>query len=422
MLNLLRTAFKFAALPACCFLGLTTAQVFGQSKTDQTPAKERGKVQVSQKALDIHQRSYVFDGHNDLPWEVRTNGSRSFNKLDISKPQPKQQTDIERLHKGGVGAQFWSVYVPVETIHDGSAYQKTLEQIDIVKAMIERYPETFAAARTVADIEAARKAKKIASLIGVEGGHSIENSIDKLRKLHELGAGYMTLTHTESLDWADSCADVAKAHGLSEFGKEIVREMNRMGMLVDISHVSPETMQAAMDASAAPVIFSHSSARAIADHPRNVPDEILKQMPKDGGVVMINFFSTFVVPTSAATSVRLQPILAELKKKYKDNPDQYKIEAGRLEKANPVSLGSVHDVVDHIDHIVKVAGIDHVGLGSDYDGITKTPAQLEDVSTYPVITQVMLDRGYSESDIHKVMSGNILRVMRAAEETAKSMR
>ena len=382
----------------------------------------RAPVKVSPQAQAIHDRGFVFDGHNDLPWEIRTQGSRSFEKIDISQPQPKLHTDIARLKKGGVGAQFWSVYVPSDTAYDGSAHAKTLEQIDIVQAMLARYPETFAAARTASDVQAARAAGKIASLIGVEGGHAIENSLDKLRKLHELGAGYMTLTHSDSLEWADSCTDKPKCHGLSEFGKEIVREMNRLGMLVDISHVSVETMQAAIDVSAAPVIFSHSSARAIADHPRNVPDEILKQLPRNGGIVMINFYPAFVVPGSAATSRRLQPLYRELKEKYRDNPEEYKVASARLEAQNPIEAGSVHHVVDHIDHIVKVAGIDHVGIGSDYDGITKVPKQLEDVSTYPVLTQALLDRGYSEADIHKIMHGNMLRVMQAAEAVSLKLK
>lgn len=379
---------------------------------------DRGPVTVTEKAKQVHSRSYIFDGHNDLPWEVRTNGSRSFEKLDIAQPQPKMHTDIARLHTGNVGAQFWSVYVPADTAYNGTAHQTTIEQIEIVQAMIARYPETFAAAKTVKDIEAARAAGKIASLIGVEGGHSIENSIEKLRRLHAMGAGYMTLTHSDSLDWANSCTDKAKCAGLSEFGKEVVRTMNQLGMLVDISHVAPDTMQAVLDVTQAPVIFSHSSSRAVADHPRNVPDEILKQLPKNGGVVMVNFYSGFVVPKSAEIGKRLSPMFRELREKYRDNKDQYKIEAGRLEKQNPMDPGTVHDLADHIDRIVKMAGIDHVGIGSDYDGITMTPKQMEDVSTYPVLTQVLLDRGYSESDIHKIMSGNILRAMRAAERVA----
>ncbi len=378
----------------------------------------RGPVTVSEKARQVHARGFVFDGHNDLPWEIRTNGSRSFETIDIAQPQPKLHTDIARLHAGNVGAQFWSVYVPSDTAYNGTAHQMTIEQIEIVQAMIARYPETFAAARTVKDIEAARASGKIASLIGVEGGHAIENSIEKLRRLHAMGAGYMTLTHSDSLDWANSCTDKPKCAGLSEFGKEVVRTMNGLGMLVDISHVAPDTMQAVLDITQAPVIFSHSSARGIADHPRNVPDDILKQLPKNGGVVMVNFYSGFVVPKSAEIGKRLSPLYRQLREKYRDDKDQYKIEAGRLEKQNPMEPGTVHDVVDHIDRIVKMAGIDHVGIGSDYDGITMTPKQMEDVSTYPVLTQVLLDRGYSEADIHKLMSGNILRAMRAAEAVA----
>jgi len=413
-----RQVLPSSLLGVCLLAALASSTCFNELAAEEP--KARGTVVVTPRALEIHSRSFVFDGHNDLPWEIRTEGSRSFEKIDIAQSQPKLHTDIARLRKGGVGAQFWSVFVPSDTAYDGTAYQKTLEQMDIVNAMIARYGDTFVAARTVQDVEAARAQGKIASLIGVEGGHAIDNSLDKLRKLHELGAGYMTLTHSDSLAWADSCTDSAKAHGLNEFGKEVVREMNRLGMLVDISHVSPETMQAAMDVSSAPIIFSHSSARGVADHPRNVPDEILKQLPRDGGVVMVNFYSGLVVPSSAATSRRLQPLYRELKQKYRDKPDEYKIASGRLEAQNPLQAGSVHDVADHIDHIVKLAGVDHVGIGSDYDGIGKLPKQLEDVSTYPVLTQALLDRGYSEADIHKIMSGNILRVMRAAEEVAKS--
>ncbi len=265
---------------------------------------------------------------------------------------------------------------PSDTAYNGTAHQTTIEQIEIVQAMIAHYPETFAAAKTVKDIETARAAGKIASLIGVEGGHAIENSLEKLRRLHAMGAGYMTLTHSDSLDWANSCTDKAKCDGLSEFGIEVVKTMNELGMLVDISHVAPDTMQKVLDVTRAPVIFSHSSARAIANHPRNVPDEILRQLPRNGGVVMVNFYSGFVVPKSAEIGQRLSPMYRQLREKYRDNKEQYKIEAGRLEKQNPMEAGTVHDVADHIDHIVKIAGIDHVGIGSDYDGITMTPNNL----------------------------------------------
>ena len=382
--------------------------------------KKGPKVVVSDEARAIHSRSYVFDGHNDLPWQVRSKASRSFDLLNIAESQPELHTDIARLHQGGVGAQFWSVYVPANTAESGLSHQMTIEQIEIVEAMVERYPETFGLALTYDDIMKCRKEGKIASLIGVEGGHSIENSLEKLQRLFDMGARYMTLTHSDTLDWADSCSDEPKSNGLSEFGKEVVRQMNRMGMLVDISHVSPKTMQDALDTSSAPVIFSHSSARGVADHPRNVPDDILKQLPQDGGVVMVNFYSGFVVPASVKNTNTMFERMRALREKYGDDQEAIRRESAAFRAQHPVYPGSVHDVADHVDHIVKVAGIDHVGIGSDYDGIGTVPTQLEDVSTYPVLTQVLLDRGYSEEDIHKFMSGNILRVIQEAEAVAAS--
>ncbi len=382
---------------------------------------ERGEVVVSEQALAIHGRSFVFDGHNDLPWQVREEASRSFDKLDISQPQPQIHTDIPRLRKGGVGAQFWSVFVPSHTAESGLSHQMTLEQIEIVMAMIDRYPETFELALTSQDIVRIRKSGKIASLIGVEGGHAIENSLEKLRRLYGMGARYMTLTHSDSLDWADSCSDVAKCDGLNEFGREVVREMNRLGMLVDISHVSPATMQAALDTSVAPVIFSHSSARTVADHVRNVPDEILKQLPDNGGVVMINFYSGFIVPESAKNSRDMFERLRAMRERFGDDEAAIERESKAYRAAYPVLPGSVHDVADHIDQVVKVAGIAHVGLGSDFDGIGTVPKQLEDVSMYPVLTQVLLDRGYSEADIHLILSGNVMRVIQQAEAVANRL-
>jgi membrane dipeptidase len=401
--------------------GLGQAGDLGLSAKDAEPTPDRGTVVVSQRAKEIHFKSYIFDGHNDLPWAVRSNGSRSFEVLDISKPQPELHTDIERLKQGGVGAQYWSVYVPANTAESGKSHQMTLEQIEIVKAMCEKYPDVFAYAESYDDILEARKQGKIASLIGVEGGHSIENSIEKLRRLYKLGARYMTLTHSDTLDWADSCSDEAKSGGLSEFGEEVVREMNRLGMLVDISHVSPETMQDALNVSEAPVIFSHSSARGVADHPRNVPDEILKQLPADGGVVMINFYSGFVVPEAIKTTRDMFERTRALREKYGDDEEAIRRESAAFRAKYPVPRGTVHDLADHIDHIVKLAGVDHVGIGSDYDGVGRLPKQMEDVSTYPVLTQVLLDRGYSEADIHKIMSENILRVIQAAEAVAERM-
>lgn len=401
---------------------LTAAGLFGvlfaAGGSTMAQSQDVEQVIVSAEAQAIHDNSYIFDGHNDLPWTVRSKASRSFDALDISQPQPQIHTDIARLRQGGVGAQFWSVFVPANTTESGLSHQMTLEQIEIVDAMMERYPDVFEKALTSDDVKRIRKSGKIASLIGVEGGHSIENSIEKLRRLFKLGARYMTLTHSDTLDWADSCSDEAKSGGLNEFGREVVREMNRLGMLVDISHVSQETMQDTLDTSEAPVIFSHSSARGVADHPRNVPDQILAQLPADGGVVMINFYSGFVVPESANNTRTMFEQSRMLREKYGDDEDAIRREEAIFRAANPVFPGSVHDVADHIDHVVKVAGIDHVGIGSDFDGIGTVPKQLEDVSMYPVLTQVLLDRGYDEAAIHKIMSENIMRVMESAEAVA----
>jgi membrane dipeptidase len=380
----------------------------------------RKPVVLTEKAREVHAATFVFDGHNDLPWEMRTKADSSFAKRDIREAQPKMHTDIPRLKAGNLGAQFWSVYVPAETAKKGTALQDTLEQIELVKEMIAKYPDVFEQARTVADIERIRKEGKVASLIGVEGGHSIENSLENLRRLHKLGAGYMMLTHSDTLGWADSATDKGEHQGLNPFGEEVVREMNRLGMLVDLSHVSDETMKDAIRVSKAPVIYSHSSARAVADHPRNVPDDVLALVKENNGVVMVNFFSGFVVPESAAKMRQMFVKLRELRSKYPNEAD-YSRERKKWELANPIDPGSIHDVVDHIDHIAKVAGIDHVGIGSDFDGISTCPKQLEDVSTYPLITQELLNRGYKADDISKIMSGNILRVMKRAEEVAAGL-
>src|SRR5262245_5889610 len=379
--------------------------------------KSRQPVVLTDEGRRVHSEGFVFDGHNDLPWEMRTRADSSFDKRNIAQPQPKMHTDIPRLRAGGVKAQFWSVYVPAETAKKGTALNDTLEQIQLVKTMIARYPDEFEQARTAADVERIVKSGEIASLIGVEGGHSIENSIENLRRLHALGAGYMTLTHSDTLAWADAATDKAEHQGLTEFGEEVVREMNRLGMLVDLSHVSDETMKDALRVSKAPIIYSHSSARTIAAHPRNVPDDVLQLVKQNGGIVMINFFPGFIVPRSAQIMAKMFDKSRELREQFPNEAD-YQRERRRWERQSDYPSGSLHNVIDHIDHIAKLIGVDHIGLGSDFDGITKTPAQLEDVSTYPLITQELLNRGYKPADIHKIMSGNILRVMRAAERVA----
>lgn len=384
-------------------------------------AEEAGRepVVLTDKARQLHTRALVVDGHNDLPWELRAQGSLSFERLDLLKPIETLHTDIPRLRQGGVGAQFWSVYVPASTAYDGTALVATLEQIELIHAMIDRYPETFELALTVDDIQRIHSAGKIASLLGVEGGHCIENSLNVLNQLYRLGARYMTLTHSDSLDWADSATDEPKSGGLSQFGEEVVQEMNKLGMLVDLSHVSDDAMKDAIRVTKAPIIFSHSSARAIADHPRNVTDEVLKLTRDNGGVVMVNFYSAYVVPSAAKRSYDRLKKEQELKKTLDDvavRAALRKWEAGR--KMEP---GTIHDMIDHIDHIVQVAGIDHVGLGSDYDGVSVLPKQIEDVSSYPYITQALLDRGYNEDEILQILGGNLVRVMRQAEQVAKEL-
>ncbi|MBI2803980.1 MAG: membrane dipeptidase [Planctomycetes bacterium] len=376
---------------------------------------KRGPVKLTAAALKIHREALLIDGHNDLPYQYRSHNDFSFRSFDIARPQPKLHTDIARLRKGGVGAQFWSAYVDAKS---KAPVKETLEQIDIIHRLVKAYPDTFAMAYTADDIVRIRKAGKIASLIGVEGGHSIDNSLGVLRTLHALGARYLTLTHTDNLAWADSATDEPRHKGLTAFGESVVAEMNRLGMLVDISHVSADTMRHVLKAARAPVIASHSSAFALAPHPRNVPDDVLKLVAKNGGVVMVNFYSGFITKEGA----RLLPEMFKTYREYKTRfpkEREFKEAWAIWKRDHPLPTGTIHDVVDHIEHIIKVAGIDHVGIGSDYDGINTCPRQLEDVSCYPYITQELLNRGHSRETIHKVLGGNTLRVMRAAERVAK---
>jgi membrane dipeptidase len=374
----------------------------------------RKPVVLTDEARAIHMEALLIDGHNDLPWQYREKKDLSFQSIDIRKLQKGLHTDIPRLREGGVGAQFWAAYVPPSTRKDGSAVKMTLEQIDVIHRFVKGYPEAFEFARTADDIVRIHKNGKIASLIGVEGGHSIDNSLGVLRTYYDLGVRYMTLTHSETLDWADSATDEPKNNGLSPFGEEVVHEMNRLGMLVDLSHVSADTMRHVLRITKVPVIFSHSSAFAVAEHPRNVPDDVLKQMPKNGGVVMVNFYSGFVVPEAARMRKTMFETARELKRKYPEEK-AFQEAMAAYRKDHPIPRGTIHDVVDHIEHIVKVAGIDHVGLGSDFDGIDSAPEQLDDVSKYPLITQELLNRGYTKEQILKVLGANCLRVMRAVE-------
>ena len=371
-------------------------------------------VEISIVAKKIHASGYVWDGHNDLPWAARERNDVRFEKIDLWN-EPKLHTDIPRLKEGNVGAQFWSVFVPAKTRQAGTAFQTTMEQIDCVYAMVKKYPDVFEIALTAGDVERIQKSGKIASLMGVEGGHSIENSLSKLKELFARGARYMTLTHGDTLDWADAATDLSQSDGLSTFGEEVVREMNRMGMLVDLSHVSPATMSDALNITKAPVIFSHSSALAVADHPRNVPDDILLRVKQNGGLVMINFFSGFVVPESAKNLKDMFGARRAIEKEFGSETDASKNAMLKWKAAHPTIPGHISNVVDHIDHVVKTAGIDHVGLGGDFDGVDMLPKGLEDVSKYPAITELLLRKGYSTSDIHKIMSGNMMRVLKACE-------
>ena len=395
-----------------------SAELAAQEKPPESQP-QRAPAQVTEEALRIHRGAILVDGHNDLPWHLGRKSGRNLGRIDIREPQKELHTDIPRLRKGGVGAQFWSAYVSAEdTMKKGTAVRETLEQIDVIHRMVRDYPDTFAMASTVDDIERIHRDGKIASMIGVEGGHSIDNSLGVLRMYYALGVRYMTLTHSLTLDWADSATDEAKHHGLTPFGEQVVQEMNRLGMLVDISHVSAETMRHALRVTRAPLIASHSSAFALAQHPRNVPDDVLQLVAKNGGVVMVNFFPGFIMPEGARAMKELFQVSRELRAKYQKD-DELRVAFEQWRKEHPFPNGSVHNVVDHIEHIIKTAGIDHVGLGSDFDGITSTPKQLEDVSCYPNITQELLNRGYKEDQIHKILGGNLLRVMRKAEEVAK---
>jgi membrane dipeptidase len=373
----------------------------------------------------------LIDGHNDLPWELRDRSKGHLAMIDLRSdttklPVPEGgatlMTDIARLRAGRVGGQFWSVWVPTD-LEGNDAVQATLEQIDLVKRMVAMYPADFQMAYTAADIRRIHRLGKIASLIGVEGGHSINNSLATLRTMYDLGARYMTLTHTLNTPWADSATDTPAHHGLTPFGQEVVREMNRLGMLIDLSHVSPEAMKAALAVTAAPVIFSHSSARAINSHPRNVPDDVLQLVAKNGGVVMVNFYPAYVSEAanqweadSAAEQTRYNsPPYAGL---YIGQPDKAKAALDAWEKAHPKPIVTLSEVADHIEHIRKVAGIDHVGIGSDFDGIPAGPQGLEAVDRYPALLAEMMRRGWSDADVAKLAGANVLRVMEQAEQVA----
>jgi membrane dipeptidase len=373
----------------------------------------------------------LIDGHNDLPWEIRerfkgdaaaVNLAADTSHLPVEAGQAALMTDIPRLRAGHVGAQFWSVWIPVST-QGFEAVQMTLEQIDVVKRMSAQYPADFAMAYSAADIRRIHKSRKIASLIGIEGGHQINNSLAVLRQMYDAGARYMTLTHSSNTAWADSATDTPAHHGLTPFGVEVVKEMNRVGMLVDLSHVSADTMRAALAASQAPVIFSHSSARALDDHPRNVPDDVLRVVAANGGVVMVNFAPPYVSTARnhweadhAAERTRFDsPPFAGL---YIGQPERAKAALKEWEAQHPMPVTTLAQVADHVEHIRQVAGIDHVGIGSDFDGIPDAPVGLEGVDRYPALLAELMRRGWSDADIAKLAGENLLRALATAEQVS----
>jgi membrane dipeptidase len=372
------------------------------------------------RARELLREFPVVDGHNDLPWALREQVGYDLDARDIAADQSTVlHTDLARLREGCVGAQYWSVYVPYEQPYPLAA---TLEQIDCVRQLIDRYPGDLRAAYTADDLAAARAEGRIASLMGAEGGHSIENSLGALRMLYALGVRYMTLTHNSNVDWADSATDEPRHGGLTAFGRLVVREMNREGMLVDLSHVAASTMRDALDASVAPVIFSHSSARAVCDHPRNVPDDVLERLRANGGVAMATFVPKFVLQAAVDWTVEADANLRAHGFHHLDTtPEAMKVHQA-FEEARPRPRATVSTVADHLDHMREVAGVDHIGIGGDYDGTAFTPEGLRDVTGYPNLIAELLDRGWSRDDLAKLTWGNAVRVLRDAEAVARDLR
>lgn len=370
-------------------------------------------------ARELLRANPLIDGHNDLPWAIRSSpiADGDLDRYDLQAAPPPGQTDIPRLRAGGVGGQFWSVYVPAEPGQGLARMQ--LEQIDLALRLIARHPDDLALCRTAAEVEAAFAAGRIASLLGMEGGHVLEGSLGALRAFHELGARYMTLTHNLANELGDSATDEPRHGGLSLLGREAVAEMNRIGMLVDLSHVAPSTMSDALDVSVAPLIFSHSSARALCDVPRNVPDEILRRMPANGGVVMVNFVAGFISDEAAAVLV---PAIAEYGRRVQGITDPAVLRAVRDEVIEGIDVPQppLGVAADHVDHVARMAGHDHVGIGGDYDGNRFWPEGLEDVSRYPYLFAELIERGWSDDNLIKLAGGNVLRVMRDAEAVSAS--
>jgi membrane dipeptidase len=414
-------------------LALLLAPSLGAQAPDGAGATSSATARDLTRALRVLKKSPVLDGHNDLPWRIREDSvhPRDVEAYDLRTRTPGM-TDLARLKAGHVGAQFWSVYIPGERgdatyapngqVSSVPGYSRVqLEQIDIARRTIARYPELRWAPNAAA-VRAGMKAGKVASLLGMEGGHAIENSLGLLRQYYDLGARYMTLTHNVTLDWADAALDSATHGGLTPFGREVVHEMNRLGMLVDLSHVSPGTMSDALDATEAPVIFSHSGARALVDHPRNVPDSILARVPKNGGVVMVPFVTAFVSNAVKANDDSLQATIAAALKRHGTDSTAVRAEIAAWKASHPRPKATIADVADHIEHVRRIAGVDHVGIGGDFDGITENVVGLEDVSTYPALFAELAHRGWSDAELGKLASGNALRALEQAEKVATRLK
>ena len=372
----------------------------------------------------ILKRTPLIDGHNDIAEQLAENYKRSIDGLasgtDTRSPKPLM-TDMARLHRGRVGGQFWSVYIDGAITGD-EAIRQTIEQIDVVRRMIDAYPKELELASTADDVVRIHKAGRIASMIGVEGGRQIGGSLAALRQFYNLGARYMTLTHNQTTEWADSATDEPKYDGLSPFGVTVVHEMNRLGMLVDLSHVAPATMKDAIAASRAPVIFSHSSAQAVGGHPRNVPDEVLRLLPANGGVIMVNFVPPFLSDAVWRWGAEKSAEEARLKAIHRANKAEVESGVKAWAAAHPSPVVTVADVANHIDHVAKVAGHDHVGIGGDFDGIDATPQGLDGVEDYPSLFAELIRRGWSDANLSKLAGGNLLRALRRAEAVAASMK
>ena len=398
-------------------VGLMSLVLGWTSSTPAAPSPPTARARLER----ILARTPLIDGHNDLAWELRSRFADKAASIDLQHGAGALMTDIPRLRKGRVGGQFWSVWIPPE-VQGPAAIQETIEQIDLVKTLVGRYPADLQMAYSAADVERIHAGGRIASLIGIEGGHQINNSLPALRQMYALGARYMTLTHTRNIDWADSATDTPRRHGLTPFGRDVVREMNRLGMLVDLAHVSEETMKDALRTTRSPVIFSHSSARALVDNARDVSDDVLRLVAANGGVVMVNFYPGFVSDArfrwSAARAAEQARLNAPTFGIDLGQPDKASAALAAWETAHPEPAVGIGDVADHIDHIRAVAGVDHVGLGSDFDGIPEAPSGLDGVDKFPDLLLELMRRGWTDADIAKVAGGNILRVMTEAEQVA----